>query len=199
MKQKALNTKVILGNIGAVILIVLSSLNPVLGNQDTKKGSAITSPLFRIRIDRAVDTEEETVLQRRFIGMGEDNKIVFKSQHLESEIFIQVMYTVCTMNDESYKKFVELSVNKLLQEDSITENDVPKLKELFLYFRENPNQIEKFPLDKIDEDLVNLYTSSCVTLHDCSTIFYTPISCLIIMVMLIVTFPIWFPIYTLQN
>ena len=200
MKQKTLNTKIIIGSITAAILIILASLNPVIGNQDTTKDTTITSPLFRIRIERAVDAEKENILQRRFIGMGEDNKIAFTSQDLESEIFTQVMYKVCTMNDENFQKFVDLSINKLLQEESITENEVPKVKELFLFFRQNPEEIEKFPLHKIDEDLINLYTSSCVSIKDvCSTIDHTPISCLIIMVILIVTFPIWFPIYTLQN
>lgn len=199
MKQKTLNTKIILGNISAAILIILASLNPIIATQDTKKDSTITSPLFRIRIERAVDTIGENVLQRRYIGMGENNKIAFTSQDLESEIFIQVMYKVCTMNDENFKKFVELSINKLFQEKSITEKEVPKLKELFLYFRQNPEEIEKFPLQKIDEDLINLYTSSCVSIKECSTISSTPISCLIVMMILIITFPIWFPIYTLQN
>ncbi len=199
MKKEIPKIKVIFGCFLFVICIVLTSLNPIVGGLTEKKSSAITSPLFRIRIERAADLKEGNILQRCFIGMGRSREILFASRDLESELFVQIMYKVCTMDDENFKKFVELTINKLLQEKSIKENEVPQLKKLFITFRNNPDQIEKFPIDAIDRDLVNLYTSSCNTWHDCSTIFHTPLSCLIMMVILIVTFPIWFPIYTLNN
>jgi hypothetical protein len=199
MKKEIRKLKVIFGCMLFLICILVTTLNPVIGSLDKKINSNVTSPLFRIRIKRAANLEEENIQKRCFIGMGEHKEILFSARNLESELFVQVMYKVCTMDDENFKRFVELTINKLLQEKSIKENEVPKLKELFSTFRKNPDQIEKFPIDTIDRDLVNLYTSCCNTWHDCSTIAYTPISCLIMMVILIATFPIWFPIYTLRN
>ena len=199
MKKENPKIKLMFGSIIFVIFILLTSLNPVVGSPSKEISSNLISPLFRIRIERAVDLEVTNVIQRCFIGMGKNSEILFTSQDLKSELFVQVMYKVCTMDDENFKKFVKLTINKLLQEESIKKNEVPKLKELFNNFRKNPDQIAKFPIDKIDRDLVNLYTSGCNTYYYCSTISHTPISCLIMMVILIATFPIWFPIYILSN
>jgi hypothetical protein len=200
MKKENPKIKMMFGSIIFVIFILLTSLNPVVGSPSKEISSNLISPLFRIRIERAADLEVTNVLHRCFIGMGENRENLFAPRRdLESELFVQVMYKVCTMDNENFKKFVKLTINKLLQEESIKKNEVPKLKELFNNFRKNPDQIAKFPIEKIDRDLVNLYTSSCNTYHGCSTVDYTPISCLIMIVILIATFPIWFPIYALSK
>ena len=58
---KGINKKILLGSIIAVAVLIGVSFTSVVGYSSVKSNSAINSPLFNVRTNRAIDKERRII------------------------------------------------------------------------------------------------------------------------------------------
>ena len=65
-----MKTKIILGSIGAVVILILVSFTNVVGIQSTTSRTVNQSPLFNIRTQKAINQESKPILISHYLGKG---------------------------------------------------------------------------------------------------------------------------------
>ena len=192
MKQKRMNKKIMLGSIVAVVIIVLTAFTSVVGFQTTKSTIIKGSPLFSVRTQRATNTQDSKTITSEYIGKRNPIAIPFPPKNTASLLFQNAVDGISTMDDLTFNKFLDAAINKLHQSNKVKDEDLLMIRGLFQFVRKNPEEAKKYPFDLKKHS----YTGSCPpptfdeTPEWCFTLF-------VILVILIVTSPIWFPIYAL--
>ena len=179
-------------SIGSAIIIILASFASVAGFQTIKSTSKKDSPLFSIRIHRATDQLHSDIVASEYIGKRKTTAIPFPTKNYTLIIFQKTIDGISKMDDFTFNKFVNAAISKLIKSNMVKEEDLVMIEELFKFVRENPEEAKKYPFDMKKHS----YTSGCPP----PTFDETPEWCFIIFMVLcilIVTFPIWFPIYAL--
>lgn len=184
---------IIIGSICVLAILILVSFTSVVGYQSTKNKNAKTSPLFNIRTGRAIDQENEDFMCD-YIGKSEVMTIFFPPKNNTIMLFQKAIDSISKMDDLAFNRFVDKVINKLCESNVVIDEDLLKIKELFHFLRDNPEDAKKYPFDLKKHS----YTIGCPS----PTFQETPESCFklfVILGILIVTFPIWFPIYLLMK
>lgn len=95
-----MNKKILLGNIIAVVILVLVSFTGVVGYQTTKSSTiAKASPLFKIRTSRAIDDECED-LRCDYVGKDEEINILLPKRNETRELILKTFERISKMNNE---------------------------------------------------------------------------------------------------
>ncbi len=190
--KKIVNKKILLGCIGAIVVIILASFSSAIGGQTRNLSGMENSPLFHIRTLRTTDNSNGEGITTGYIGK-EKSITLLLSTHSNTQLFFQKEIESLTKLDEaSFNNFLETAVNKLLEAEMVDKEDIPRLKELIHFLRENPDELKSYPIVERKNEQLKLWTSGCQTVN-CYTLQDTPRLCF----MLLVTFPIWFPILML--
>jgi len=190
--NKKMNKKILLGCIGTIVIIMLASFSSVIGGQTKNLSGMENSPLFHIRTLRTTEKSNGDAINTGYIGKEKSITLSF-STHSNTQLFFQKAIESLTKLDEaSFNNFLETAVNKLQESKMVIKEDVPRLKELFHFLRENPDEVKNYPLVERKNEQLELWTSGCQTVN-CYTLQDTPILCF----MLIVTFPLWFSVFML--
>jgi len=193
MKQKNISNKLIIGCIGITILIILTSFTTIAGKQNTNSSNNNHSPLFNIRTLRAINKQNREVVTSEYIGKGKILNLPLpklnKNKNLQKAVD-----GISLMNDKTFNKFLSTTITQLLNAEKIKNEDISKIKEIFQFFRENPNKAKNALLDAETIEQTKLMTKACELTVDlpCHTLYETPGLCYFLLVLL---FPIWFPIF----
>jgi hypothetical protein len=107
MEQKLL----LCGSILAVIVLILAGLSPVV-SFNTAKSSAVSSPLFRVRTNRAVE-QEDNGLNCAYIGQGDT--FLFPKRDSNIKQMQLVVERIQGMDDETFNRFLESIVQRYRQ------------------------------------------------------------------------------------
>ncbi len=105
-------------------------------------------------------------------------------------LFQRVIDGISKMNDITFTKFLNETIRKLRESKMVKEKDLPTIKQLFQFLRDHPEEAKKYPCNLKKHSL----TMGCPP----PTFVNTPEECFIFALyfaVLVVTFPIWFPIY----
>ena len=187
-----MNKKILLGCIGAIVIIMLASFSSVIGEQTRNSSEMKDSPLFHIRTLRATDNPNGEAITTDYIGKGKSITLPL-STHSNTQLFFRkAIESINKIDEASFNNFLETAVNKLRESEMVNKEDIPKLEELFHFLRKNPDEVKNYPVVERKSEQLKLWTSGCQTIN-CYTLQDTPILCFI----LLVTFPIWFPILML--
>lgn len=189
MKEKRMNKKILVSCIGAAAIIVLTSFNSVVGNQNTNLSGKQDSPLFNIRMLRATNKPNQDTVSSEYIGKGKTSPVPLPTVNNKQSLFLKAIDIISTMDEATFNKFLVLVINNLHESSTVNQDDITKIIKVFHQLRENPDKFKRLPINEKESELNKLYTIGCPTV-DCATFGRTPIFCLV----LFITFPIWYPI-----
>jgi hypothetical protein len=115
-----MNTKILIGSIGAVAILILVSFTNVVGVQSTKSGSIYQSPLFSIRTQKAISENTQNKLTTDYLNKGE-NTLAIPPCNRVNALLQKLIYKIRIMDDETFNRF-KSSIISHLEEDKSTEN-----------------------------------------------------------------------------
>jgi len=190
MKQTDMNKKIMICCIGTIIIIVLTSFTSVVGFQTTRSTLIKDTPLFSIRSQRATNRLAKRIVTSEYIGKRKTITISFPEKNSTLLLFQKTIDGISTMNDKTFTKFLDATISKFRESSLIKEKDLPKIKQLFQFLRDHPEEAKKYPFDMKKHS----YTIGCPP----PTFVNTPKECflgIIYFTILLASFLIWYPIY----
>ena len=182
-----MNNKIFISSIITIILLLGASLTTVVGYKSVESNEMET-PLYNIRINNIIQKERED-FNYNYIGKNKDIPIFFPIKDRTIKAFQKAIDLISKMNDQTFSRFVKKACNKLFDSNVVVDEDLPKIKELFKFIRNNPEDAKKYPYDMKKHS----YTIGCPP----PTLYGTPETCFPLFVLLgilLITLPIWFPI-----
>lgn len=185
-----MNRKLMISSIAVAVIIVLISFTSVIGFQTTKSKLIKDSPLFNVRTQRAINKPSKDVMITEYIGKRKTITISFPTKNTTLLLLQKVIDGISTMKDIVFSKFLNETISKLHESKIVKEKDLTTIKQLFHFLRDHPEEAKKYPFDLKKHS----YTIGCPP----PTFVNTPKECFkfaIYFAILVVTFPIWFPIY----
>lgn len=131
--------KIIIGCIGAVIILILASFSSVVGFQNTKLNITPVSPLFNIRSKRAVNVENQNTLKCDYVGKGKESILSFPTMKERTRLVID---KIRKMNSKIFEMF-KIFVIKLARKDiNIKNKDIGELIDELNQLREKPEMLK---------------------------------------------------------
>jgi hypothetical protein len=185
-----MNKKIFSISIITIALLMGASLTSVVGYRSVES-SGMESPLFNIRINNAIKNDGVDFTSN-FIGKNKVTPIWFPQKDSTLIAFQKAVDIISKLDDFTFSRFVSKACNRLCEKNTIMEEDLLDIKELFHFVRNNPEDAKKYPFDMKKHS----YTIGCPP----PTFKTTPEMCFtafVLLGLLIITFPIWFPILVL--
>lgn len=190
MKQTDMNKKIMIRCIGTIIIIVLTSFTSVVGFQTTRSTLIKDTPLFSIRSQRATNRLAKRIVTSEYIGKRKTITISFPEKNSTLLLFQKTIDGISTMNDKTFTKFLDATISKFRESRMVKEKDIPKIKQLFQFLKDHPEEAKKYPFDLKKHS----YTMGCPP----PTFVNTPKECFLVALyftILLASFLIWYPIY----
>ncbi len=182
--------KIIISSIISIALLIVATLTSVVGYKSDETNEK-ESPLFDIRIKNIIQKDSEN-FNYNYIGNNKDLPIFFPIKDRSIKAFQKAIDRISKMNDQTFSRFVKKACNKLCDSNAVADEDLPKVKDLFNFIRNNPVDAKKYPFDMKKHS----YTIGCPP----PTLYGTPETCFplfVILGILLITLPIWLPILIL--
>jgi len=107
-----MKTKLLLGSIGAVIILILVSFTNVVGVQSTTSGSVSNSPLFRIRTQKAINEKSNTILTSNYLGKGL-NALPFPLRDNRTALIQKVIERIAKMDEKAMFAFIAMNITRM--------------------------------------------------------------------------------------
>jgi hypothetical protein len=164
--------KILIISISAVVLLVLASLSSVIGTTTIRTSGARQSPLFAVRTQRSIDTEETLTFHSNYLGKGLRSSLFLTTKPSLSVSLDRTM-KLLNKNPEFFNRILqEISSNPritmLLQKNGITLAEVKthlnRLKnDPSLFIEELQNAEPKLAASQLDSPVpLGLNTSSVI-------------------------------------
>jgi len=157
-----MKTKLTIGCLGAIIILILVSFTNVVGVQSTTSGPVNESPLFSFRTQNAINKKSETILTSDYLGKG-INALSFPLRD-NNEGIQKVIERIRTMDDSTFKRFVSNVVNQIKHKDSLKDINIKEFIDGLHQLRESKQNI--FIYKDVNDDKrtwfrPNFYPTSC--------------------------------------
>ena len=133
--------KILIGSIIAVVILTLVSFTSVVGFQSVKSNSAIASPLFGVRTNRAINKEQDAVTSD-YIGKGKSLNILLPSRNDKAELVEKLLERINEMDDSEIDNLLRM-VNMKLPKKMNKFFDKEKLTTLLLELNSDPNKFNE--------------------------------------------------------
>jgi len=157
-----MKTKLLLGSIGAVVILILVSFTNVVGVQSTSSGSVNESPLFRIRTTRANSENSKDALTSNYLGKGL-NALPFPLRDNRTALIQRFVDGIRTMDDDTFNRFVDYAVNQINHKNNLK---VVNIKEFIKELRQMRESTQNIIVYK-DSDVVRFTILSHYNPVDC--------------------------------
>jgi len=145
-----MKTKLLLGSIGAVIILILVSFTNVVGVQSTTSGSVNESPLFRIRTTRANSENSKDALTSNYLGKGL-NAIQFPLRDTRQELIQKSLEIIITMDDDTFNGFIVKVIQRMINEGKLKDVNTQSVLITLHQLKDNPDAIKSY-IDIIKDD-----------------------------------------------
>jgi hypothetical protein len=142
-----MKTKILLGTIGAVAILILVSFTNVIGVESTTSNSINDSPLFSIRTKKAINQASKTVLTSDYLGKGL-NAIQFPLRDNRTGLIQKAIEIIEKMDEKEFNLFQNLILSHFSKEKNIKNIDIINLLTL-LKLRYIPKELEIKQFDMI--------------------------------------------------
>ncbi|HWR62771.1 MAG TPA: hypothetical protein VN365_00010 [Candidatus Thermoplasmatota archaeon] len=148
-------------SICAVFLLVLCSMSNVVGYQSVKSTALNDSPLFKTRIQKATN-QQQNIITSQYLGIGKGNLLQFPTRDNKAESLKKTIEIINKMDDKSFAQFTELCIQRVRQE-SITLSDAnsKEVVQTLSLLRTKP---EKITLPFINRNNQNITSSPLYTI-----------------------------------
>ena len=151
--------KIVISCIGAAIIIVLASFTSVIGEQKRHSSGMNDSPLFSIRVKRAIKEENKDAITLNYLGKENRVSLSFPQRDDKMEQAEKVIYLISRMSEDTFHTYVTVVSNKLYLSNQVKKEDIPKIAEAFHYIKDNPDKVKSSLLHKQVNQ--QLGTSTC--------------------------------------
>ena len=174
--------KVLLGSVGAVVILILVSFTNVVGVQSTTSGTASDSPLFSIRTQKATN-KESSVLASEYLGKG-IHALPFPMRDNRTELIQKVIERIRTMDERAFKRFVNDFVSHLNNNDKFNNIDKKQVVINLYRLRENIEKVQMF-VDNPDRQ-ITISTPYFCNIYDFITwIIMIPVFIIILLIAMV--------------
>ncbi|UCF12886.1 MAG: hypothetical protein JSW06_01180 [Thermoplasmatales archaeon] len=106
-----MNKKILIASIVASVVLIGVSFTSVVGFNSDKSTSAINSPLFGIRSQRATNRLAKRVVTSDYIGKRKTITISFPTKNSTLLLFQRVIDGISKMNDKIFAKFLDITIS----------------------------------------------------------------------------------------
>jgi len=107
------------GSVIASTLLILVSLTSAVGYRTVRPSATSQSPLFDLRMKRAITGEGNTVLTLDYLGKGQHSDIRFFPRLEGNNTLREIIQKITAMDDHSYQKFVRTTVSVLSNQGNL--------------------------------------------------------------------------------
>ena len=141
--------KILIGSIIAVVILTLVSFTSVVGFQSVKSNSAIASPLFGVRTNRAINKEQDAVTSD-YIGKGKDVGIFLFHRNDNIVLVQKLIKRINEMNDCEITNLLRLIKKQLPNNNMIKNLDREKLINALNKIKNKPYKLNELQ-DNLDD------------------------------------------------
>ena len=132
-----MKSKMLLGALGLVVILLLVSLTNAVGHQTSTSDSVHRSPLFQIRVQNVIAQKRTTVLTSDYLRKGTYALVVPKPD--DTTVLCQtIIERIRAMDDETYYRFVQYLVQKINRHHTLESIDDKELVQELRQLREHP-------------------------------------------------------------
>lgn len=155
-----MNSKIIVGSIIAVAILIGVSFTSVVGYNTVKSTSGETSPLFNIRTNRAIYKENDD-LTCDYVGKGEELDISISKRDNRFELSKKVFDNIKKMDDGTFNRYITTIITYLKKNrysDIKSEDILTEMNELRAYIKSNNKALENIEEPQFYTENYNEYT-----------------------------------------
>ncbi|UCF13284.1 MAG: hypothetical protein JSW06_03225 [Thermoplasmatales archaeon] len=156
-----MNKKLIIGSIIAAVILVLVSFTGVVGYQTTSTSITRTSPLFKIRTNRAIG-EESKDITCRYVGKG--NTLPFPKKNDKWILTQKIIDKIGIIDKKTFEKFIAFLINHIQKDKRFNDEYIDKIKEALYLLRKSDKPLPIFDVDienKLASVIAPIATSCC--------------------------------------
>jgi len=182
-----MNKKILFGSIISVAVLVGVSFTSVVGYNTVKSTSGEASPLFNIRTNKAID-EKSNDLTCNYVGKSKVANIKFSRKEVTT--IQHTINIIKLMDDETFAKFMKLTIHELLKNNVIDYKDIPsaikslqELREVDDYFIPESNEL-------LQTTGSECWTNRCITAQ-CQTALFGCVRYKLFMITVTITFKLF--------
>ena len=132
-----MNKKILIGSIGAVIIIVLAGFTSVVGVQTNENSVKLTSPLFGVRTQSAIRSNDDVLTTVDYVGEGSTFLASSLTCNLERIRLNNVIKKIRNMDDETYMQFVNKIIGQYCKNVKMSGLDLQKIRSIFLTLKDD--------------------------------------------------------------
>lgn len=191
-----MKTKILLGNIGAVTILILVSFTNVVNVQSKISGSVNESPLFNIRIQKETNQMSKFILTSDYIGKG-IYALPFPLRDNRTALIQKGIDIIEKMDDKEFNRFQSLILSRFYEEKNDINIDATQLVSILRQLKSNPKEL-KILLNNIgnnkNNDPPTLFTAwdgCCPTFYLDPHCYLTLIIALVLMILLLPFMPLF--------
>lgn len=143
--------KILIGSIIAVIILIFVSITPVVGFQLTKSTSVKESPLFLLRIRRAIGKGSNNNLESHNIGKEKTYSLLLPKRNERTFLLMNFIDRISLMSSSAFNRFVYYMTEYFQTIDQLSNIDSVTLKTEFQKVRDNPEGAKQYALLELDD------------------------------------------------
>ncbi len=129
-----------------MILLVLGSLNNVVGYQSVKSTIVNDSPLFQSRSQKATHQQHNIIISD-YLGKGKETNLYLPKRESEKEYIDRVINIFKEMGDKSFDEFVNKFISYIHQNNfnNLKASD-KEIKDILYQMKSNPETLKNYYL-----------------------------------------------------
>ncbi|UCF12304.1 MAG: hypothetical protein JSW06_09725 [Thermoplasmatales archaeon] len=190
-----MNKKILLVSIISVVILILVSFTSVIGYRSISSDVKV-SPLFNMRISRAIDRDSKDIVCD-YVGKGEEGNLFISKRNVRMASFQKGINIINKMDDKVFNEFVIRIILRLKNQEGMTGKETSNISQALQNIRRNPNDLK---YDNTKNILNTIIT--CVDTLDFITSFQFP--CIILTIISILwelysSIFAWITSYTCYN
>jgi hypothetical protein len=140
MGKENMKKKILIISITAAVLLVIASFSSVIGTNNEKSAENAESPLFAIRTQRSIGTEEQQSVRAQYLGKGASSTL-FRTTKPTLSTAIDRTIKLLNQNPAFFARFIETlcknpRVISLLHENGIS---MAEFKTQLNYMKNDPS------------------------------------------------------------
>lgn len=147
-----MNKKILIGSIGAAIIIILTSFSSAVGVKDTESAYGGNSPLYDTRLQSTVNSKGGVAITSEYLGKGETSNICVPEANGPQVPLQKIINKISKMNDNQFKGFLDSVIARLIAVKCIEQEDAPKVVNSLNYARSNPSILKGVSLEENEKE-----------------------------------------------
>lgn len=124
-----------------VILIVLGSLSNVIGYQSVQSSFVSESPLYSLRIKRAINQHQSSNITLHYLGKGKVTLLKLPIRNSRIELLKKSIEIISKMDNKTFKRFIELCIQRIRQNNTFSETTPNEISQILHQLRTKPETI----------------------------------------------------------